>query len=277
MKENKEKFSDGAKQSVGLLINSLIDVGTDMGSEVLKEYTTNVVSDLTVDTVSSLIPGIGGAISAYRRIRTEKNLKRLIYHIQEHNEKLLENLYKQTEANRKKIDELLQFILEIAIEEYQEDKIEYMVNGYINLTRHKDISSDFVMHYYDVLKQLRMVDISVLRLYYINRYFYKSTKEKETFQDVMERHGMTQEQYNSVRETLRRIGLLEIELKDNLSDNIDKLEDGINQLVGYIDHINRGRKTRAPKISKLKIKQKQRENYQLSKFGKDFYDFFGTL
>ena len=93
----------------------------------------------------------------------------------------------------------------------------------------------------------------------------------------MERHGMSYDQYNSVRESLRRIGLLELEVKDDIDDDMGKLEDGINQIVKYIDHINRNKKTRGPKISKVKIKQRSKENIKLSKFGKDFYTFFGDM
>lgn len=277
MKTNKGKFSDGSKEGANLLIDSLLDAGTDMGAELLKESVTNMASELMIDTVSSLVPGIGGAISSYKRIRAEKNLKTLIFHLQANNDELIANLSKQTEENREKLDVLLQFILETVIDEYQEEKIEYMVNGYIYLTDHAEITSDFVMHYYDVLKQLRMVDISVLRLYYKNRYFFDGGEERESFSDVMERHGMSYDQYNSVRESLRRIGLLELEVKDDIDDDMGKLEDGINQIVKYIDHINRNKKTRVPKISKVKIKQRSKENIKLSKFGKDFYNFFGDM
>src|SRR5699024_5783658 len=198
------------------------------------------------DTVSSLVPGVGGAISAYKRVRTERNLKTLIFHLQENNDELIANLSKQTEENREKLDALLQFILEIVIDEHQEEKIQYMVNGYIYLSGHAEITSDFVMHYYDVLKQLRMVDIAVLRLYYKNRYFFKNAEEQETFRDVMERHVMSYDQYNSVRETLRRIGLLEVEVKNDIDDDMSKLEDGINQIVKYIEHISRNKKTSVP-------------------------------
>lgn len=277
MKNNKEKFSDGSKEGASLLIDSLLDVGTNMGAELLKDSVTNMASELMIDTVSSLIPGVGGAISSYKRIRTEKNLKTLIFHLKENNDELIANLRKQTEENREKLDSLLQFILEKVIDEYQEEKIEYMVNGYIYLTDHAEITSDFVMHYYDVLKQLRMVDISVLRLYYKNRYFFDGGEDRETFSDVMERHGMSYDQYNSVRESLRRIGLLELQVKDDIDDDMTKLEDGVNQIVKYIEHINRNKKTRAPKISKIKIKQRSKENIKLSRFGNDFYHFFGDV
>ena len=277
MKNDKGKLIDGSKEGANLLIYSLLDVGTDMGADLLKESVTSMVSEVMIDTASSLIPGVGGAISSYKRIRAEKNLETLIFHLQENNKELIANLSKQTEKNRTKLDALLHFILEMVIDEYQEEKIEYMVNGYIYLTDHAEITSDFVMHYYDVLKQLRMVDISVLRLYYKSRYLFDGVEERETFSDVMERHGMSYDQYNSVRESLRRIGLLELEVKDDIDDDMSKLEDGINQIVKYIEHINHNRKTSIPKISKVKIKQRSKENIKLSKFGKDFYEFFGGI
>ncbi|GAA0348524.1 hypothetical protein GCM10008931_44740 [Oceanobacillus oncorhynchi subsp. oncorhynchi] len=273
---NKGKFVDGAKAGFGLLTDSLLDAGTDMGAEVAKESITDLAGELMVDGISSFIPGVSGAVSSYKRIRAEKNLTKLVYHLHNNHDKLIENLSKQTDENREKLDELLQFVLEIAIDEYQDEKIEYMVNGYINLTEHEEITSDFVMLYYDMLKQLRMVDIAVLRLYFRKTYLYDSKENHETFQHVMEKHGMSYEQYNSVRETLKRNGLLELEIKDDVDDDMSKLEDGINKVVNYIEHINSKRKSRPPKISNVKIKQKSKERVKLSKFGRDFYEFFGN-
>ncbi|WP_240377962.1 hypothetical protein [Bacillus piscicola] len=260
MKKEKEKgnFADASKAGFGLLTDSLLAAGTDMGAEVAKESITHSAGELLVDTVSSLVPGVGGTISSYKRIRAEKNLKALVYHLHDNHEKLIENLSKQTEENREKLDELLLFVLEIATEEHQEEKIEYMVNGYICLTDHTEITFDFVMHYYDLLKQLRMVDISVLRLYYRSSYLFDSEENRETFKDVMEKHGMSYDQYNSVRETLKRSGLLELEVKDDIDNDMSELQDGINKIVKYIEHVNGKSKMKPPKISKVRIKQKSK-------------------
>lgn len=74
MKYDKGKLLDGSKEGASLLIDSLLDVGTDVEAELLKGSVTNMASELMIDTVSSLVPGIGGAISSYKRIRAEKNL-----------------------------------------------------------------------------------------------------------------------------------------------------------------------------------------------------------
>ncbi|MGJ9458518.1 hypothetical protein [Oceanobacillus sp. CF4.6] len=277
MKNEKGKFADSSKTGFGLLTESLLDVGTDIGAKVAKESISHIAGELMIDTASSFLPGVGGAISSYKRVRAEKNLKELIYHLNDNHKKLTESLSKQTDENREKLDNLLQFVLEMATEEQQVEKIEYMVNGYIYLTEHEEITSDFVMHYYDMLKQLRMVDISVLRLYYGGSYLYESEENQETFQSVMKKHGMSYDQYNSVRETLRRNGLLELKVKDDVDDDMSKLEDGINKIVAYIEHVNGKSKSRPPKISKVKIKQKSKERIKLSKLGRNFYEFFGDI
>lgn len=272
MKKEKGRFLDGLDTGLGLLIDSLLDAGSDMGAEATKESISNLAGELTIDTASSLIPGVSGAVFSYKRIRAEKNLKEFVYQLHEKQEKLIENLSKQTIENRVKLDNLLYFVLEMTTDEHQEEKIEYMVNGYIYLTEHEEITSDFVMHYYDMLKQLRMVDISVLRLYY--RGFYLHDQNQETFRDVMEKHGMSYDQYNSVKETLKRNGLLELLVKDDVDDDMSKLEDGINNIVAYIDHLKSRKKSSPPKIPKVKIRQKSKEKIKLSKFGINFYKFF---
>src|SRR5699024_6596622 len=138
-------------------------------------------------------------------------------------EQVFNNLYNQTEENRNKLDKVLEYIIDIVVEEYQEEKIKYMANGYLNLTEHIDVSEDFVMHYYDMLKQLRVVDISVLRLYFRQKYHFIDKRMAETYQDVLERHNISIVQYKSVRENLLRMGLLELKIKDNLESDMSSL------------------------------------------------------
>lgn len=88
-----------------------------------------------------------------------------------------------------------------------------------------------------------MVDISRLRLYYKNSYIYEGKENQETLNDVMTKHGMSYDQSNSFKETLKRIGLLELEIKDDVDDDMSKLENGI----------------------------------KLNKVSRSFYDFFGNI
>lgn len=273
--ENKDgKLADASKVGLGLIIDSILDVGAEESTEIIKESIPHIAGEVSVDILSSMIPGVSGAIQSYKRVRAEKNLQLFVEQLHEKHNDLIKNLQKQTEKNRKKIDQLLLYILEITIDEYQEEKIEYIVNGYLNLTTHQEFTSDFVMHYYDMLKQLRLVDLSVLKLYNQNVYMDANISYHETYVDVMDKHGISYEQYNSVKETLLRYDLLKLELKEDTNDDMNKLESEINKIVSYIEHIRKNKRTRPPKLSKVKIRQRSRERIKISKFGREFYDFF---
>jgi hypothetical protein len=47
----------------------------------------------------------------------------------------------------------------------RQEKIEYLVNGLINIAAIPDIKEDFILTYYDTLKETRIRDIAVLKFY----------------------------------------------------------------------------------------------------------------
>lgn len=147
-----------------------------------------------------------------------------------------------------------------------------MVNGFVNITNHEHVTDDFILTYYDVLKELRMVDISVLRLMYNARYVF-GKDSNESFHDVMEKHGISYEQYESVRRNLQRIGLLTTKTDLNITDDLEEIVDKFKELYKYLDKATDPKFKRS--LPKLKLpKLKSKENLQLSKFGKDFVEFF---
>ncbi|MFJ8458910.1 hypothetical protein ACIQ57_07235 [Lysinibacillus xylanilyticus] len=62
-------------------------------------------------------------------------------------------------------------ILNTAIDETQKDKIDFFINGFINIAQCETINEDFVLIFYDLLSELRLVDLTVLKLY--GRYYIK--------------------------------------------------------------------------------------------------------
>jgi len=233
-------------QSGALLTESLLDAGTDMGSEILKESMNDMIGELAVDTASSFIPGVYGAVNSFKRKRAEKNIVKFVKHLHEKHDFIIEQIEIKTQENNQKIDEMMYLIINHAMEEIQEEKIEYMVNGFAHLTEHDEFTEDFVLLYYDVLKQLRMVDIAVLKIHYNNKYtFYlESNEERESFQDVMVKHGLSYEQYLSVRENLRRLGLLEINSEDNVEENLKELQESISKMKSHYDRVLNGKRAK---------------------------------
>ncbi len=150
------------------------------------------------------------------------------------------------------------------VDEPQEKKICYMVNGIVNLSGHEEIKEDFVLLYYDTLKELRLVDIGILKFYYdINTKFDQDTQK--TYSDVLEELGITYEQYDAIRGKLNRMGLL----GTKRDAEMDQLVENLNKLKDYIDKVSKG------KNAKISIKKLfRRDGYTISRFGRDFVCFF---
>lgn len=270
LSENKKR--DIQEASKGLAIDTVLSVGSDTAAEIIKESITSILGDLLVDTTSSLIPGISGAVQGYKRARFERNILVFTEEIHAKISSLHENLQSKTVEQKEKIDQLYNFVMDYVIDEQQEEKIHYMVNGFVNITNHDHVSDDFILTYYDVLKELRMVDISVLRLMYNSR-FVVISDSKESYQDIMERHGISYEQYESVRRNLHRVGLLTTKTDLNITDDLEEIMKKFKELYAYLDKATDPKNKRP--LPKLKLpKLKSKENFEVSKFGKDFVEFF---
>lgn len=270
-----EKRKDIKDTVNGLTIDTILDVGSNMIGDIAKESITSIFGDVLVDTASSLLPGVSGAVAGYKRVRFERNIKKFTNELYLKIDEIRMNLESKTNEQKIRIDQLFGYVLDNIIEEQQEEKIKYMVNGFVNITEHEQISDDFVLTYYDVLKELRLVDISVLRLMYTS-YFMFDNEVRETFQDIMERHGLSYEQYESVRRNLQRIGLLTTKTDLSINDDLEEISKKFKELYVYLDKLtNPKNKASLPRLKELKLKSK--ENFQISIFGRDFVRFFFNL
>lgn len=271
---NEDKRKDLKKAGNELALDTFLNVGSEAGAEIAKKSITSAAGDFAADAVSSIIPGLSGAVQNFKRIRFERNMKKVTEELHSKLNEVHLNLESKTLEQREQIDELFQYVLDAAMDEQQEEKIKYMVNGFVNITEHDSISEDFVLTYYDVLKELRIIDISVLRLIYSSRYFFDQ-ESRETFQDVMERHGITYEQYEAVRRNLLRIGLLTTKTDLNVADDIKEISKTFKDLISYLEKLTASKSSRLPKLKEPKLKSK--EQLEISKFGRDFVKFFLDL
>lgn len=272
---NEEKRKNLKETGKGLTLETALSVGSDTAADIVKNSITSVIGDILVDTAGSLIPGVSGAVQNYKRNRFEKNITTFAEYLYTKIENIRVNLEHKSDEQKEKIDQLFHYVMDYVIDEQQEDKIEYMVNGFVNITEHEQVSDDFILTYYDVLKELRMVDISVLRLMYSSRFMFEQ-ETRETFHDVMEMHGMSYEQYESVRRNLLRIGLLTTKTDLSITDDLNEIAKRFKELYTYLDKLTNPRhKGSLPKLKEPKLKSK--ENFEMSKFGRDFVEFFLSL
>lgn len=264
----KEDLKSTVKDSA---LDVILNVGSGTVADIAKETFAGMLQELLVDTGASLIPGVSGALSSYKRSRFERNIRNFTDELYTKIEEIRINLENKTEEHKNKIDQLLSYVMDYVIDEQQADKIKFMVNGFVNITEHEQITEDFVLTYYDVLKELRMVDISVLKL--MASYYLMGNVEDGNYRDVMERHGLNYDQYESVRKNLLRKGLLITKTELNINNDLEEISKKFKELYVYLEKLTNPKRTGPlPKLKEPKFKSK--DNLQMSRFGRDFVEFF---
>lgn len=258
-----------------LVLNAFLTASSNTAANVAKESVTSMAGDMLIDATSSLIPGVSGAIQGYKRNRFEQNIKKFTEELSFKVTEIQANLEAKTDKQREQIDQLFQYVLDYVIDEQQEEKIRYMVNGFVNITAHESVSNDFVLTYYDVLRELRMIDIAVLKLMYNTRHIFDE-EPRETYQDIMSHHGISYEQYEAVRRNLLRIGVLTTKTDINIADDLKEISKSFKELYAFLEKLTNSKPSRSlPRLKEPKIKSK--ENFEISKFGRDFVEFFLEL
>lgn len=220
--------------------------------------TLDVVSDVFIEGVAgSVIPGVGNMILAYKQNRMERRVEetlKLLVERQDEFNTAIANL--EDEINRNEIKgKYFEMLLDYSIDEPQEEKIKYLVNGYINVARIQHPQEDVVRSFYDTLKQMNLLDIRVFRL-------YVPSDTNDNAYMVMDDYQIDAYQYNMVREKLARLGLI-------YSKNDLQRDENTDAIVSYLEDLNKGKKN-----VRLRVKKVSRsESYRISSYGNRFFKF----
>ena len=150
------------------------------------------------------------------------------------------------------------------MEEVQEEKIKYLVNGFINTIRLETINENSILDYYDTLSQLRLVDIVVLKT------FYSFDIDKQEYQnnlDTYKKLCIDSYKNKAIKEKLERLGLL-ISKRDKMENDLYK---NIETMQKVIKDIISGKKINGTTSFKNIVTN---NSYELSSYGKEFIRFF---
>lgn len=231
--------------------------------DVSAEGGVSIAGSIAEGMFGQVAPGLTTIYFSYKQKRSEKNMIRFRDELGVRQNEIVNRLSK-SEEKLNNLDNVIKLVMGYVVDEPQEKKICYMVNGIVNLSGHEEIKEDFVLLYYDTLKELRLVDIGILKFYYdIDTKFDQDTQK--THSDVLEELGITYEQYDAIREKLNRMGLL----GTKRDAEMDQLVENLNKLKDYIDKVSKG------KNAKISIKKlSRRDKYTTSRFGRDFVSFF---
>lgn len=120
----------------------------------------NIITDAVI---VQAVPGVATAVISYKQKRTERMLIKAIDELKKQmiaiNEKV-NNMDKEQITFIK--EKVLPIVFDFVIEESQEEKIKYIINGAINLIEIDITDEDLILNYYDILSKLRIKDINIL-------------------------------------------------------------------------------------------------------------------
>lgn len=213
-------------------------------------------------------PGVGRIVLSYKQRRQERMLALFMEEVREKLELLNERLaLLSAEAFQTFRENYFGFVTDYVLDEQQEDKIQYLVTGLINLAGMDHVNEDFVLTYYDTLRDLRIRDIAILKFYRdLTRY---NLEVRPTVLDVLQSLNLDYTQYEAIREKLFRMGLL----TSKREQQEDRVIENLLNIQNYVDDLNRGKKMKLKSFKKVD----KNDSYQLSKYGREFLEFFMTL
>lgn len=255
-----------------LVIESLLSAVSSQGAEVIKSAGIGMAGSILTDAVASAIPGMGNLYISYKQARLQRNFTTFEEEMAERITRLAELFDLKNTEQKVKLDRLYELVLDYVGDEPQEGKIKYLVTGFMNIAEHEKITEDFVLVFYDTLRDLRIIDLTVLKLYGKNR-LSVSDEAVNSYQDVLDMHGISYEQYDTIRRNLVRKGILTTKTDVILEKDLEEIEKAINELQKFVSKAtNLKNKSSLPKLTNIKIKSKDR--LELTKFGKDFIRYF---
>ncbi|WP_313187364.1 hypothetical protein [Lacrimispora sp.] len=217
----------------------------------------DMLSGLVLDGVAgAIVPGVGNLILSYKQQRTEKNLEMFISQIVARQNEFNERLNRLDPDRLQKItNHYFGIVTDYVLAVRQKDKINFIVNGYINLSDFQEFNDDAVIMYYDTLDQLTMVDIAVLKSHHIN---YRGDSANREFLEQLMRG-----QQRLINEKLERLGLFS-------SENQRKMDENVKNIGVYLQEVQKGKKNPNLKYSKVWGS----DSYRLTDYGRKFLEFF---
>lgn len=260
MNEKIKDLVDGTTGVIGEIIAE--DIIPTLGTAMLK----GTAIEAATGAVSAISPRIGGIMVAYKQKRWERNWEQYISLIVEHQEELNRRLNKLEEEQREKMKNIyFPLVSDYVGEEKQFEKIEFIVNGFINLSAGINMQEDTTLMYYDTLSQLSLIDLRVLKLY-VKSYINSEYLEDDIY-NVMDDYQIDRTQVLLIKEKLLRQGLL-------LSRNEEKIEENISNVSEFIEGLSKNKKN-------LKLKRLNRiskvNSYKITPYGRKFLNFFTNI
>lgn len=198
--------------------------------DIFLEKGVEVGSAIIFDGIAGqVIPGVVGLRMDYKQKQMEKRLNIGIGLLIERVNQLEEDMRKLNDTEYRFVEEsVFPLVFENIINESEEEKIKYIINGFESVIQDKITDQEIVLSYLDVLKALRLIDIE--HLFKQTSEYRKQLPKKGLKLEIdlsemgKRRTALTQYIYNK----LEQLGLIQTITVDEISP-----EDGLVTKFGY--------------------------------------------
>lgn len=228
---------------------------------VVKEYGECVVGEgvatLAGEVIGAVCPRINSIRLAYKQNRLERNINRTFFQLNEKQNEIEERLLQleNNEETHRYLTNISEMLLDQIVDEIQEKKVDYNVNGYINLIKSDNTNEDLALMFFKTLSQLSDLDIRVLRMY--------SIASDETAHGIITDLAITYEQLRFVREKMERFGLLQSKNEEVYDDNLEKI---VKYLQDVEKEKSRPKDIKLPRLKKIYTS----DTYKITSLGREY-------
>lgn len=221
--------------------------------ELVKEMVHGTVLEAMGGALSIAVPRLGGIMLTYQQKRFSHNMEKFIREVARQQDEINKRLDSMEEELRRKIiDEYTSLITDYVIKAKQDEKIKYIVNGYRNLPSQGEFSEDFLLLYYDVLDELNILDLRVLRI------CVPGGIQEDNYMRILKDYHIDMGQLKHIVDKLYRNGLLKKKSEDNTNENFRRIVSYIQNPEGKLELID---------VGEIGL-------HEQSEFGKNFIKFF---
>lgn len=133
-----------------------------------------------------------------------------------------------------------------------------MLHNYINIGKIEDPIEDVIMGFYNVISQLSILEIKLLKAYYS-----PDGVPLEQYWNIVDTYKLEYSQCDMIMEKLTRLGLLLNISEEQREENVDAIIEFLNGLINN----KKNKKLKAKKVSSS-------ERYKISSYGRNFLVFF---
>lgn len=234
---------------------------SDFFPEIVKNYgeifVSESVASLAGELIGAVCPRINGIRLSYKQNRFERNISTMLNCLIANQEAITARVDKlqKTVEGKNFVQYSNEMLLDNIVDEIQQSKVQYSVNGYVNLLQTENANLDMSLMFFKTISELNDVDIRVLKTY-----DWRNQNKTEPITPFNSEFDYSQLRY--IKEKLFRLGLLKSKNEELSAKNQEII-------IDYLQKFNKditSKNTKGVKLPKFK-KLQSADSYSITSLG----------